>query len=156
MKTLGFAIRRTQIRVAREFILNLYPKAVEEWGDFIKHVDELNEHGDAHKTLPSSLQADDDLSAWLENMRLDDDEDDHKSHPSQCTRRKIRMNNVELYRCSWCGNPSAVLKKCTGCGNARCVLLAGLPLAVLIWGCRYCDSQCQKRHWSNHKLDCKK
>ena len=123
MNMLGFAIKRTQIRITREFILNLYPKAAEEWGDFIKHFDELDEGRDSHKAPPSSEQTDDNLAAWLENIRLDDGEDDHGLHHRRCTHPKISTNNVRLYRCSWCGNPSAVLKKCSGCGNMRCIPL---------------------------------
>ncbi|CAA7261160.1 unnamed protein product [Cyclocybe aegerita] len=46
---------------------------------------------------------------------------------------------VTMYRCSWCGNPSALLRKCRGCSKAR-----------------YCDVGCQKSHWrDNHKKVCK-
>ncbi|KAH9941110.1 uncharacterized protein BXZ73DRAFT_42148 [Epithele typhae] len=138
MGMLGLAINKTQTRLARMLILKLYSKASEEWGPFVQHFDEMNASGgEALKPLSSS-QADDDLAAWLENMQLDDDDDDeHGRHP--CTHPKISTSNVALYRCSWCSNPSAVLKKCGGCGKTR-----------------YCDGVCQKKHWSDHKRDCKK
>ena len=115
MNTIGFPIKRTQMRLARELVLSLYPKAVTEWGAFIKHFDELDARGDHHAHPRTPAQADDDLAAWLEHVRLDDGEGEH----SRCTHPKISANSVELYRCSWCGNPSAVLKKCGGCGKKR-------------------------------------
>ncbi|KAI0634784.1 hypothetical protein C8Q77DRAFT_654669 [Trametes polyzona] len=137
MNTIGFAIKKTQIGLARELILQLYPEAVKEWGAFIARFDELDSSLDKQKPL-SSTQADDDLAAWLDNIKLDDDSEGH-GHPHACSHPKISMNNVALYRCSWCGNPSAVLRKCGGC-----------------WKTRYCDGQCQKKHWPEHKTVCKK
>ncbi|KZS87376.1 hypothetical protein SISNIDRAFT_491139 [Sistotremastrum niveocremeum HHB9708] len=45
---------------------------------------------------------------------------------------------MHLYNCSWCLNPSAVMRKCAVCGSAR-----------------YCDKECQKRDWKAHKKVCK-
>nr|VWP00492.1 Serine hydroxymethyltransferase (EC [Ganoderma boninense] len=135
MNTLAFTIKRTQMRLAREMLLRLYPKAIDEWGAWIQRFDELDAHADRHKPI-SSTQADDDLAAWLENMKLEDGADDPMHR--ECTHPRISVNNVSLYRCSWCGNPSAVLRKCGGCGKTR-----------------YCDGQCQKKHWSEHRTDCK-
>ncbi|EIW55597.1 uncharacterized protein TRAVEDRAFT_73443 [Trametes versicolor FP-101664 SS1] len=138
MTTIGFTIKNTQMRLARVLILELYPKAVKEWGAFVVRFDELDSGLDKQKPL-SSTQADDDLAAWLDNLKLDDGTDEHgHAHPHACSHPKISMNNVALYRCSWCGNPSAVLRKCGGCGKTR-----------------YCDGPCQKKHWSEHKVECK-
>lgn len=119
MKHLGLTIKKTQIRLTRELILNQYVKAVEDLGAFIKHFDDLDSRAD-HKPL-SSTRADDDLAAWLDNLKLENGEDDSQPHAHMCTHPKISTNSVELYRCSWCGNPSAVLKKCGGCGKTRYV-----------------------------------
>ncbi|TFK85225.1 hypothetical protein K466DRAFT_552464 [Polyporus arcularius HHB13444] len=135
MKMLNFTIKKTQMRLTREIILDLYSKGVKEWGSFIKHFDELDARAEKQRPI-SSTQADDDLAAWLENMKLEEGED---ARPHMCSHPKISTNNVALYRCSWCGNPSAVLRKCGGCAKTR-----------------YCDGQCQKKHWSEHKADCKK
>ena len=120
MNTIGFPIKRTQMRLARELVLSLYPKAVTEWGAFIKHFDELDARSDKQQPL-SSTQADDYLAAWLDKMKLEDGSEEH-THPHSCSHPKISTNNVALYRCSWCGNPSAVLRKCGGCGRTRYVL----------------------------------
>ncbi|RPD52467.1 hypothetical protein L227DRAFT_568580 [Lentinus tigrinus ALCF2SS1-6] len=42
-----------------------------------------------------------------------------------------------LQKCSWCGALSAALKKCTGCGETQ-----------------YCDANCQRPHWAEHKHTC--
>lgn len=119
MKTLNMQIRNTQMKLAREMLLELYPQAVRDWGAFIKHFDALDANADARKPI-SSTQADDDLAAWLEHIKLDNGE--NESGPHLHSHPRISTNNVSLYRCSWCGNPSAVLRKCGGCGQTRCVL----------------------------------
>ncbi|KZT39859.1 hypothetical protein SISSUDRAFT_571788 [Sistotremastrum suecicum HHB10207 ss-3] len=45
---------------------------------------------------------------------------------------------MHLYNCSWCLNPSAVMRKCAVCESTR-----------------YCDKECQKRDWKAHKKVCK-
>ena len=123
MRTLGWSIKRTQMRLARELVLDLYPKALTEWGPFVAHFDALDARADGAPPRPlSSSEADDELAAWLEHVRLDDGEDAAPhAHARGCTHSKISTSSVELYRCSWCGNPSAVLRKCGGCGKTRCV-----------------------------------
>ena len=115
MNMLKFTIKKTQMRLAREMILDFYSQGVKDWGDFIKHFDELDSRADKQKPI-SSTQADDDLAAWLENMKLEEGEDEQ---PHMCSHPKISTNNVALYRCSWCGNPSAALRKCGRCGKTR-------------------------------------
>jgi hypothetical protein len=59
----------------------------------------------------------DDLAAWLDNMHLEDGDGDGHGHgkgPDVVhTHPRISSNQVDLYRCSHCGNPSAALRKCT-------------------------------------------
>ncbi|TBU57428.1 hypothetical protein BD310DRAFT_821584 [Dichomitus squalens] len=156
MTHLGLAINNTQMRLARQLVLKLYPKAVEEWGAWVKHFDKLETRRDRHQSI-SSTQADDDLAAWLDNIKLDDGSDD-SAHAHRCTHPTISTNNVALYRCSWCGNPSAVLRKCGGCGQTRCVIyyMGSIPMVCSrLFSDRYCDGQCQKKHWSEHKVECK-
>jgi len=44
----------------------------------------------------------------------------------------------ERDKCSCCGRNSADLKKCSRCRSVQ-----------------YCDRDCQKKHWTTHKLDCR-
>ncbi|KAI1782472.1 hypothetical protein LXA43DRAFT_905673 [Ganoderma leucocontextum] len=45
----------------------------------------------------------------------------------------------DLAHCSGCGCSSAVLRKCNGCEET--------------W---YCDTQCQRSHWGEHKAECQR
>ena len=62
---------------------------------------------------PDHGKLEDDLAAWLENMHLEDGtlEQRMRCEASEGVRR-VNFENVELYRCSWCGNPSVALRKC--------------------------------------------
>ena len=65
-----------------------------------------------------------DLASWLENVNLGEEEDHAQGATTTRTREhmvhpKVNPNVVELYRCSWCRNPSAVLRKCSNCEAAR-------------------------------------
>ena len=51
----------------------------------------------------------DDLETWLSNMRL---EDGTLEQTLRCGSEKAHFEHVTLYKCSWCGNPSSILRKC--------------------------------------------
>ncbi|EPQ53631.1 hypothetical protein GLOTRDRAFT_63247 [Gloeophyllum trabeum ATCC 11539] len=133
----GHPIPNTELRLTRRALISLYPSAVQEWGDVVRRFDEqVAAHEDVEELLNKSKEEqEDDLAAWLDDLHLDNGERDH---PHKCSHPKVNVNSVSLYRCSWCGNPSAVLRKCGGCNKAR-----------------YCDAGCQKSHWSTHKSVCK-
>jgi len=134
-KFLGYDIRRTQMHLTRELAVKLYASAVKEWGHFITRFDGL--HSTTAHQKASMENAEDHLATWLENLEVDDTDHQH-GHRCRDNRRTVNRSTVELYRCSWCKNPSAVLKKCSGCQKTR-----------------YCDASCQKSHWSAHKAACK-
>ncbi|KZT70478.1 hypothetical protein DAEQUDRAFT_667559 [Daedalea quercina L-15889] len=115
-KHLGITLKTTQGRLTRELIVKQYPMAVKSWGEVIARFDKMDLTSPSAHRLPTPAKAEDDLSAWLENMSVEGapDEDGHYVHP------KIMPTAVELYRCSYCGNPSAALRKCGGCGKTRC------------------------------------
>ncbi|KAK0442095.1 hypothetical protein EV421DRAFT_594135 [Armillaria borealis] len=119
---------KTNERLAQETVVKLYTEAAQEWESTISNNDTEWEE------IVTPERAEDDLQAWLEELHLDDPA--VKANPS-CLHPKITSNNVALYRCSWCGTPSAVLRKCSRCGQTR-----------------YCDAGCQKSHWADHKRQC--
>ncbi|OCH85949.1 hypothetical protein OBBRIDRAFT_762123 [Obba rivulosa] len=131
-KFLGGSPKRTLMRLTRELILQQYLDAVKEWTETIERFDAL---GSSAQPAVDADKAEDDLAAWLEKLHVDDGE---ARAPSHCMHPRISTNSVELYRCSWCKNPSAVLRKCGSCGKTR-----------------YCDAACQKAHWGEHKVTCK-
>ncbi|RDB27508.1 hypothetical protein Hypma_003895 [Hypsizygus marmoreus] len=126
---IGITPPKTNLRLGQQTVVRLYSAAAAEFGNvFIKAASE-----DKVKPIsPEKLE--DDLAAWLEDTHIHDGDHDqelHEMHP------KVNTNSVALYRCSWCGNPSAVLRKCSGCSKTR-----------------YCDGACQKSHWTEHKRLC--
>ncbi|ESK96281.1 set and mynd domain-containing protein 3 [Moniliophthora roreri MCA 2997] len=124
---IGLRPPNTALRLAQETVVKRFESAVGEWHDII-----ANMEGPDEKPVDPE-KAEDDLAAWLDDMKLDNGERETLiAHP------KVNANHVALYQCSWCHNPSAVLRKCSGCGQTR-----------------YCDSGCQKQHWSEHKKKCK-
>ncbi|TFK49395.1 hypothetical protein OE88DRAFT_1737014 [Heliocybe sulcata] len=128
----GYPVPDTLTRLTRQTVLSLYTVAVAEWSSIIRRFDEEIDGHDPSEL--SKERREDDLAAWLDDVHLHE----HQSHAESCSHPRVNVNDVSLYRCSWCGNPSAVLRKCSGCSKTR-----------------YCDAGCQKSHWSTHKSLCK-
>ncbi|KAF9480919.1 hypothetical protein BDN70DRAFT_912470 [Pholiota conissans] len=131
---------KTNLRLAQQAAVKYYASGVREFSRVFAEMDriKLSGHDEAElKINPEKIE--DDLATWLEGMRLDDGTLEPSTRCGNYSDRpKVMFENVTLYRCSWCGNPSAALKKCGGCEKTR-----------------YCDSGCQKLHWSEHKKTCK-
>ena len=106
------------MRLSRKTVLKHYAAGVKEWSDVIERFDNLDSIGP--EAIPKD-KVEDDLASRLNSVHMDIEED----HPRACSHPKINPNRVELYRCSWCGNPSAVLRKCQACGLTR--LVQGYP-----------------------------
>lgn len=116
---LGHPFRKTQIYLTRELILRLYTPAARDFGPHIAHLDALFAEEDDGAESRAASKAEDTLAAWLNNLHLEDDKPE-EGHPYR-QRTEFNKNTVTLYRCSWCLNPSAVLKKCSGCSKTRYV-----------------------------------
>ena len=87
---------KTDIFLARRGILDNWTSgAYKEWTPFLDSLTRLKEGG---RGEPGPSRED------QENWRKLD---------------SILNENTQLYRCSWCTNPSAILRKCSGCGKAR-------------------------------------
>ncbi|KAM5542894.1 hypothetical protein V8D89_003278 [Ganoderma adspersum] len=115
LHVLGFRFLRTDIFLTRRGILDNWTSgAYKEWTPFLDCLTRLKEGG---RSSPGPSREE------LENWRKLD---------------SILNENTQLYRCSWCTNPSAILRKCSGCNKAR-----------------YCDGQCQRLHWREHRRSCK-
>ncbi|KAF5340215.1 hypothetical protein D9611_007974 [Ephemerocybe angulata] len=151
-KLLGTGPPDTMHRLTQATVRKLYKESIEKYGDiFQKNADA--KVSDLPETAPIKLE--DDLAAWLSKLQVEDDDEgkggdhehdhDHESmgHKHESSghghrSRKVHLSKTEMYRCSYCGNPSASLRKCSGCAKTR-----------------YCDGTCQKKHWSDHKRQCK-
>lgn len=111
---IGNAPPKTELRLAQQNVINLYPAAVNEWGDIIARFDNLRIN---EEPSISHGKAEDDLAAWLDDLRMDSGE--QEANPETFSRPVLNSDHVTLYRCSWCGNPSAALRKCSGCAKTR-------------------------------------
>jgi hypothetical protein len=113
----GISPPKTNCRLAQHTIVKLYPEAIKEWNDTILRFD--SESHDVNAVAPSisSVKVEDDLANWL--GKLESDDDGQETHPGHCTQTTINKDKVGLYRCSFCGNPSAILRKCGGCTKVR-------------------------------------
>ncbi|KAF9480920.1 hypothetical protein BDN70DRAFT_855949 [Pholiota conissans] len=137
---IGIPPPKTNFRLAQQAAVKYYASGMRDFSRVFAELDKSRLEGfDEAELKVTPEKVEDDLATWLEGMRLDDGT---MEPPLQCggnfARPKVRFENVTLYRCSWCGNPSVALKKCSGCEKTR-----------------YCDSRCQKLHWSEHKKTCK-
>ncbi|KAF9561421.1 hypothetical protein CPC08DRAFT_762103 [Agrocybe pediades] len=141
---IGLTPAKTNLRLTQETLVKHYPLGVREFGHVYSKFDKIKE-------VPSSYSSDakktkDDLATWLEDMRLEDGTMEQHlgcgTVEAVTQWRPLKYVNEQeltlLYRCSWCRNPSAALRKCAQCSKAR-----------------YCDAACQKAHWRLHKKDCK-
>ncbi|KAI5823770.1 hypothetical protein K523DRAFT_366540 [Schizophyllum commune Tattone D] len=149
-KAMGYGPRETQVRLIQKAVVRTYPAAVEEWAHVLAHADRME-----HLRAPEPWETTpDELAEWLSGTGLDDEDDGHgglhgtgahsHGHNAHChcmpeEFSEAKMSDFQLYRCSYCGNPSAVLRKCSGCGKTR-----------------YCDAQCQRAGWPAHKKVCGK
>lgn len=119
---LGYVVEKTNIRMTRDAIFTRMSAASREWGEAVSRYSYEGDRKDR-----SGLVAESNLAAWMENLNLIEEEDadaaqshassherEHMSHP------KFDPSDVKnLYRCSWCSNASAALKKCRQCEAAR-------------------------------------
>ncbi|KZS97244.1 hypothetical protein SISNIDRAFT_482174 [Sistotremastrum niveocremeum HHB9708] len=122
-------------QMAREIILKHLVSVSESRSAFIQHTDSCawaeQERGDDAKQ-PTTEE----VSKLFEGASISSSSEDPKR--SKYKFFGTERQEIHLYQCSWCHNPSAVLRKCGVCGQAC-----------------YCDQQCQKLHWKEHKTVCK-
>lgn len=127
----GIPPPKTYLRLAQQAAVRHYAEAVTE---FSRVFEELDKVKGKDTLVPDQDKLDDGLAAWLENIKLEDGtteevtscEADRRGHPT------VNFEDVWLYRCSWCGNPSAALRKCQLI-KLYCVIMIFLILSL------YCD-----------------
>ena len=172
---MGVPPPKTNLRLAQQAAVKHYAGAIKEFSRVFEELDRVKPSGGVQTLDQDKIE--DDLAAWLDDIQLDDGtmEDTMRCGATK-HRPKVDYNHVTLYRCSWCGNPSAVLRKC----EYLCIFSTNIPpvnhshesqvaavrrrgrqcsaiVISLLSSCifRYCDSGCQRLHWSEHKKSCK-
>jgi hypothetical protein len=108
--------------LTQQTIVKLYSEAVKEWGSVIARFDSLFAGKGPGALNVNVDKVEDSLAAWLDEIELEDGEHGAHRHSDRRGYGKFEIENVTLYRCSWCSNPNAALKRCTGCRKARFVI----------------------------------
>jgi len=102
---------KTNLRLAQQAAVKHYSGAIKEFSRVFEELDRVKPSGGAQTLDQDKIE--DDLAAWLADIRLDDGTMEETMRCGAAKHRpKVDYNHVTLYRCSWCGNPSAVLRKC--------------------------------------------
>ncbi|KAJ3498772.1 hypothetical protein NLJ89_g10174 [Agrocybe chaxingu] len=107
---MGVQPDRFDFYLAQKAALKHYAQGVAEFSRVYEDLDRAKSQ-QASPTV-TQAQTEDALAAWLDDVRL---EDGSRAFPSHCEVNrgtKVNFDSVTMYRCSWCGNPSALLKKC--------------------------------------------
>lgn len=119
LKITGVPPQESQAVLALRSLLQHMDTGNLEWGPPMMKISQLlaNEWDYKHKNNPVPENVErrmDELTAWLEKLDVESGE----SKQTHCVNPKVNPNRVVLYRCTHCGNPSAVLRKCK-CGKVR-------------------------------------
>lgn len=118
-----------QWRRVYETIVERYERAAKFWDERLKDVNTYtmeHSHGPGDESIPTE-----ELQDLLSSVNLDGDKNGNKGMANLSSDTKssqtdtfvgisfMDKNVIDLYRCSFCGNCSAALRKCSRCGNAR-------------------------------------
>lgn len=103
---------KTNMRLAQESAVQNYASGLKDFGRAFETFDNIKLNSDAPVVNPDKVE--DDLAIWLANMQLEDAtlEDCISCAGPNKTGAKVDYKDVSLYRCTWCGAPSVVLRKC--------------------------------------------
>ena len=110
---LGTPPRNTYLRLAQQAAVKHYASGLRDFQSVFDIADKVNLNGEAQ--VVNTQKSGDDLAAWLEDVRLEDGTIEDVLACSDARKTyglKLDYNHLTLYRCSWCGNPSAALRKC--------------------------------------------
>ena len=137
------------MRLVRNALFERMPTAWTEWGtvidryDATEGVDMVKALGQDSTSEGGTNPVNTGLEEWFAKMDLgadgyknhDHHHDTHHNRGSQKlddiplhpgarhyrgrVRSEVNRNTVELYRCTWCKNPSADLHKCASCKKTR-------------------------------------
>jgi hypothetical protein len=95
---------KTTMRLTTECVMREYVSALIEFSASIEKT--------STESLPCIAEPPEtgqDLPERLEKLSF---EDDGFAAVKHCSHPKVNASRIALYRCSWCGNPSAALRKC--------------------------------------------
>ncbi|KAI0697305.1 hypothetical protein C8T65DRAFT_26176 [Cerioporus squamosus] len=164
---LGYEVADSPVRVGHEALAFHFTQGYSKWAALVERFDEADEQHRAFNNSDPSAESESSSSSSSsgpssgdDNHRDRDDEDKYASWwepdneptlasllrgPLRCSCLSSEDGCVQLcpglallYACSWCSCRTAKVRKCSRCQDA--------------W---YCDAQCQRAHWPQHKLVCR-
>jgi hypothetical protein len=110
---IGIPPPKTNLRLAQQAAVKYYATGVREFSRVFAELDKYKLKGQDGEIKLNPEKLEDDLATWLEGMRLEDGTMEETFHcGGSSSRPEVIFDSLSLYRCSWCGNPSAALKKC--------------------------------------------
>lgn len=120
MELTGIPHQKTFPILTARTVLDHYGPGLKEWGSIVERLNEVIEGSadyEDHKPAPMTKgDRERELAAWLNNLDLGEEDEEEDNHA--CANLKANPKRVELYRCTYCGNPSAALRKCK-CNKVR-------------------------------------
>jgi len=130
LKLTGVPHQKTFPILTARTILDHYGPGVKEWGSVVERLNEVIESSpeyEFHKPAPTTKEdKEHELAEWLNDLDLEGGEAEEEEGAHGCVNSRANPKRVELYRCTYCGNPSAVLRKCR-CSKVRSVSDPSLP-----------------------------
>ena len=124
MELTGIPHQKTFPILTARTVLDHYGPGVKEWGSVVEKLNEVIERSpeyEHHKPAPTTKEdKEHELAAWLNNLDLEGEEGEEEEDSHGCANPRVNPKRVELYRCTHCGNPSAILRKCR-CNKVRLV-----------------------------------
>jgi len=122
LKITGIPHQKTFPILTARTVLDHYGPGVREWGSVVERLNEVIESSpeyEYHKPAPTTKEdKEHELAAWLNNLDVEGEEYEDEESSHGCANPRANPKRVELYRCTHCGNPSAVLRKCK-CNKVR-------------------------------------
>ncbi|KAI0707526.1 hypothetical protein C8T65DRAFT_727675 [Cerioporus squamosus] len=164
LKELGIDVGDNPTRAGNRLFVQHFPRGLEKWGVFLSGFHEQDHAIRASISYPrksaSSLEdvqhpergegnvaepGNSDTIAWWGTAAAATVHSLMRG-PLRCCCRASELNGcvqlgpglITLLQCTWCGDTTALIKQCGGCEQA--------------W---YCDSECQRAHWPEHRKECK-
>ncbi|KZS98157.1 hypothetical protein SISNIDRAFT_462200 [Sistotremastrum niveocremeum HHB9708] len=104
-------------RMMKDILLQHFVPATTEWAEFIQCAG-LPKWAEAEWESNVEDPVVEDISQTLNNMKLHSVESDRQRKTSKMFANAERTEEIHLYQCSWCKNPSAALRKCSLCSIA--------------------------------------
>ena len=99
------------LELTADYVLGHYKEASAEWGAIIARLD-ASEPSEYQAQIRSESKAGDNLASWLAGLHVAGEDEPTKFDVHSTSGNNARDNSY-LYRCTYCNNPSAVLRKCS-------------------------------------------